>query len=68
MCVCDTFNVAAQKLIRANMEQCHKLQNNYPTRLLVKPGKTQDGAVGKDHSDDTRKHAHTYFNSMRALW
>lgn len=40
--------MAAQKLTRANTEQCPEVQNNYPTLLLVKAGKTQDGAVGKD--------------------
>lgn len=54
--MCDSFNMAAQKLTRANTEQCPELQDNYPTVLLVKPGKTQDGAVGKDQSDDTHTH------------
>lgn len=48
ICVCGGFNMAAQKLTRANTEQCPEVQNNYPTLLLVKAGKTQDGAVGKD--------------------
>ncbi|CAK6978665.1 Hypothetical predicted protein, partial [Scomber scombrus] len=38
------YSQANKKLICNNVPS---LQNNYPTMLLVKPGKTQDGAVEK---------------------